>query len=226
MTQGQNRFYQELEDLSFELAKKYDTIVPDDQRLTELNDLINLVNNLLLKHRANDVKDLVAKRQQFSDSLAKANNFDNEIKKLELLISEKNIQLQKKCSSISAKRKKAIPELERFINSGLTDLSMPQAEFKVNLEKREIYDQFGLDELTVLVRTNKGAEFSPISKVASGGEISRIMFLIKAAVASKKSIKTLVLDEIDTGISGEVASRLAAQIKLMSKNSQIMVGSQ
>jgi len=125
--------------------------------------------------------------------------------------------------NLSAERSLNSTKLSRFINSGLLELGMPNAELKVNLEPANDFNEFGLDDLKFLIKTNKGGDFSELSKVASGGELSRIMFLIKAAVASKKQTATLVLDEIDSGISGEVASKLAKLIRQMGEKSQLIV---
>ncbi len=213
----------ELEDVAFSVRHKYETISPDEERLNIVTDLVNQVNTLLLKHRALTVEELIEKKEHFSLLLSKADNFDAEIQRLSDKIQNQETHLETLASKITKKRNSCKMELEKFINSGLTDLSMPQAEFNVALTASTEFNDYGKDELNFLVRTNKGSEMTAISKVASGGEISRVMFLIKAAVASKKSIKTLVLDEIDTGISGEVASKLATQIRRMSKSSQILV---
>ena len=163
------------------------------------------------------------KKENFSSLLNQAENFDNEIVALQNKINKGSKSLTGLSNKIHIKRISKKGELEEFINAGLKELSMPQAVFQVDLSVSEEFNHYGQTSIQFLVSTNKGAALSPISKVASGGEISRVMFLIKAAVASKKSIKTLVLDEIDTGISGEVASKLAGLIKGMSDHSQILV---
>ena len=213
----------ELEDLAYEVRNKSDKINPDEERLAFVNDIVNSVNTLLLKHRTSSISELIEKKENFSSLLNQAENFDSEIAALENKINTSAKTLTKLSDKIHSKRVSKKGELEDFINSGLKELSMPQAIFQVNLSVSDEFNQYGQTSIQFLVSTNKGTALSPISKVASGGEISRVMFLIKAAVASKKSIKTLVLDEIDTGISGEVASKLAGLIKGMSNHSQIIV---
>lgn len=213
----------ELEDLAYEVRNKSDKITPDEERLAFVNDIVNSLNTLLLKHRTSSISELIEKKENFSSLLNQAENFDSEIAALENKINTSAKTLTKLSDKIHSKRVSKKGELEDFINSGLKELSMPQAIFQVNLSVSDEFNQYGQTSIQFLVSTNKGTALSPISKVASGGEISRVMFLIKAAVASKKSIKTLVLDEIDTGISGEVASKLAGLIKGMSNHSQIIV---
>tara|TARA_B100000767_G_scaffold4886_1_gene4606 strand:+ start:12240 stop:13898 length:1659 start_codon:yes stop_codon:yes gene_type:complete len=213
----------ELEDLAYEVRNKSDKITPDEERMAQVNDLLNSVNTLLLKHRTSSIGELLEKKESFSILLNQAENFDNEIEDLQNKISKSDKSLTRLSDKIQIKRISKKSELEEFVNAGLKELSMPQALFKVDLPVSEKYNHYGQTSIQFLVSTNKGTALSPISKVASGGEISRVMFLIKAAVASKKSIKTLVLDEIDTGISGEVASKLAGLIKGMSDQSQILV---
>jgi DNA repair protein RecN (Recombination protein N) len=213
----------ELEDLAYEVRNKSDKITPDEERLAQVNDLVNSVNTLLLKHRTSSIEELLEKKENFSSLLNQAENFDNEIVALQNKINKGSKSLTGLSNKIHIKRISKKRELEEFINAGLKELSMPQAVFQVDLSVSEEFNHYGQTSIQFLVSTNKGTALSPISKVASGGEISRVMFLIKAAVASKKSIKTLVLDEIDTGISGEVASKLAGLIKGMSNHSQILV---
>ena len=213
----------ELEDLAYEVRNKSDKITPDEERLAQVNDLVNSVNTLLLKHRTSSIEELLEKKENFSSLLNQAENFDNEIVALQNKINKGSKSLTGLSNKIHTKRIAKKGELEEFINAGLKELSMPQAVFQVDLSVSEEFNHYGQTSIQFLVSTNKGTALSPISKVASGGEISRVMFLIKAAVASKKSIKTLVLDEIDTGISGEVASKLAGLIKGMSDHSQILV---
>ncbi len=213
----------ELEDLAYEVRNKSDKITPDEERLAQVNDLVNSVNTLLLKHRTSSIEELLEKKENFSSLLNQAENFDNEIVALQNKINKGSKSLTGLSNKIHIKRISKKGELEEFINAGLKELSMPQAVFQVDLSVSEEFNHYGQTSIQFLVSTNKGTALTPISKVASGGEISRVMFLIKAAVASKKSIKTLVLDEIDTGISGEVASKLAGLIKGMSDHSQILV---
>ena len=213
----------ELEDLAYEVRNKSDKITPDEERLAQVNDLVNSVNTLLLKHRTSSIEELLEKKENFSSLLNQAENFDNEIVALQNKINKGSKSLTGLSNKIHIKRISKKGELEEFINAGLKELSMPQAVFQVDLSVSEEFNHYGQTSIQFLVSTNKGTALTPISKVASGGEISRVMFLIKAAVASKKSIKTLVLDEIDTGISGEVASKLAGLIKGMSNHSQILV---
>ncbi len=213
----------ELEDVAYEINKKADSIIPDAERMQELTESVNSINTLLIKHRALDVEALVEKRDKFAQLLHQATNFNQEIAELEAKISSSEQELEKLCGAISSKRIQQKPQLEDFINSRLKELSMPNAQLEVEVKEAAVFNEFGKNELTFLVQTNKSSAPAPLDKVASGGEISRIMFLIKAAVAQKKSLKTLVLDEIDTGISGEVASKLGSLIHEMSGKSQILV---
>ncbi len=218
-----NQAYNELDDSAFELHKYGEHIQPDKERLDQLTSIQNTINTLLIKHRSKTVEALSEKKERFELLLNKAENFDQEILELQRKIESKHNDLSELTANISEIRTKNSLKLSAFVNAGLRELGMPNAELKVTIDPSESFNEYGKNDLSFLIKTNKGSEFSDLSKVASGGELSRIMFLIKAAVASKKQIATLVLDEIDSGISGEVASKLATQIREMGSNSQLIV---
>jgi len=221
LTERLNTLKVELEDLAYDFHRKQESISPDEERLSVITDKVNTLNTLLIKHRASSMEELQVKKSEFEKLLHQSENFDKEKEALQTDIATQKEKCHLLANDLKANREKHKTAIETFINDGMSKLSMGQAEFKVSISADAEFNHYGADQLEFLIKTNKGSALSSISKIASGGEKSRLMFLLKAAMASKSSIKTIVFDEIDTGISGEVASKLAAIIKGMSGSSQI-----
>jgi DNA repair protein RecN (Recombination protein N) len=209
----------------------------DSLRTEQIRDRLGSLNFLRKKYNLT-VNDLIDKAKKLTEELNYAENFDFEIEKLEEEIETKREVLFKKALEISELRKKAIKSLEKSVNSYLGEVGLESAEFKAEQklyensengfytykkDRKNIYlSSKGIDDIEFLIKTNKGAEFSPLRKTASGGEISRIMLAIKSSLSGKDNIPVLVFDEIDSGISGRIADKVGKLIKTLSESHQII----
>jgi DNA repair protein RecN (Recombination protein N) len=213
----------ELADISKEsescLAKANDGVV--DYELS--SERLNLINQLEQKHRAHSFSDLLDKFEEIGTRLSKYSQIETTQKNLENSIKALNEELLKQAKVLSKNRATVTEKIEMFIVSTLVDLGMKNGQFKVDLNTRTTLHESGIDEVNFLFSANKGIELQEMSKVASGGESSRLMLAIKALLAKHLALPCLVLDEIDTGVSGEIASKIAKILTEMSKETQLIV---
>ena len=184
---------------------------------------LNLINQLEQKHRVISFEDLLEKFNQIGETLNKHNSIDNTIEKLENSISELKLILHDKALKLSENRQSAQQKIEEFIVSTLKELGIKNSQFKVGLRTNPDLNEFGVDEVSFLFSANKGVDLQEMSKVASGGETSRLMLAIKALLAKHLALPCLVLDEIDTGVSGEIAGKIANILTEMSAEIQLIV---
>lgn len=211
-----------LKDLGREINDLAQTTNTDPERLETVNQRINLLHNLSKKHRD---ENLIQKRDQLKLELSKFDNLDNEIKTLEI---EKEAT-RKECTElallISSKRKASSILLEKQINEMIIQLGMPGAAIKVEIgaSKTDDLGIYGLDDANFLYSPASGKSFNPIQNIASGGEISRVMLVLKSILAQKNVMPTIIFDEIDSGVSGEVAFKMGEMLQNMSENMQLIV---
>jgi DNA repair protein RecN (Recombination protein N) len=214
----------ELKDINDDLERESQEINVDPVRLEQVQDRLSLIYKLQQKHRVDSIEALIEIRDQLSEKLANIGNLEDEIKALQSkLITLKN-DVVAQGNDLTKSRQKAIPAIETEIKKQLSDLSMAHAVLKIEVIPAAV-DQFysdGLERVQFLFSANKGIDFREISKVASGGEMSRLMLCIKAIMAKLASMPTVIFDEIDTGISGETASKVGAILQQMSKHHQVM----
>ncbi|WDF65181.1 DNA repair protein RecN [Flavobacterium sp. KACC 22763] len=211
----------EFDDISKELENCSEKLLNDPTQLELINQKLQLIYNLQKKHQANSVDELLQIQSDLGNSLLELDNMDEEIASLSKIIEEKAIELDDYASKIHENRVKAIPRLSEQLVSILETLGMPNARFNMELLPSENYFQNGKDELQFLFSANKGTDFGLLKKVASGGEMSRIMLAVKAILAKYSKLPTLIFDEIDTGVSGEIAIRMGEIMKEMSATMQI-----
>ena len=209
-----------LKDVSSELESHLDGIDGNLENLNILEERLNLVNTLKRKYAPSvegiyKILDELVSRKKFLE------NFETEILKLENEIKELRKKAYNKALEISNSRKEIAKKLEERIKNELTELSIKNAKFKVDFKEKPLSND-GIDNLDFLISTNAGEEFKSLSKTASGGEMSRIMLGFKSIIAEKSDIKTLVFDEIDTGISGRTAEIVGNKIKKLSKTRQVI----
>lgn len=212
----------ELEDLLEGLHDSASGIEADPQRLIEVNDKLQQVHKLQQKHTAADIAELLEIQQQLETKLEATINLDGRIETLQNDLTaarEKTIQTAK---SLHEKRVVAVPDLKTKLEAILKDLGLPNAQFRFEIKKQETFRKHGMDTLELMFTANKGLAFGPLKKVASGGEMSRIMLAVKAVLANYKHLPTIIFDEIDTGVSGEIANKMATILGSMSKNMQLM----
>ncbi len=211
----------EFDDVSKELENCSEKLLNDPVQLELVNQKLQLIYNLQKKHQANSVDDLLQIQADLGNTLLELDNMEEEIEALSKIIEQKAIELDNHADQIHQNRINAIPKLSKQLIAILETLGMPNVRFKMELIPSETYFQNGKDELQFLFSANKGTDFGLLKKVASGGEMSRIMLAVKAILAKYSKLPTLIFDEIDTGVSGEIAIRMGEIMKEMSNTMQI-----
>lgn len=213
----------ELDDITNEFSFLNEEIQVDSERNMEIEERLNRLNNLLYKHKLSDTDDLLKLQLEFNDKLEQIDIVKQAIlvkqDELELL----NVKLKQKAKKISDDRKKVVPMLESKIVEVLRELGMPHSRFKVKQSISESLSINGFDEISFYFSANKSEEVAELSKVASGGEMSRLMLALKHLIASVSQLPTLIFDEIDTGISGEIAKKMSSIFTQMGQNIQLIV---
>ena len=212
----------ELEDIADETVGISESIESDPSLLNKIHNKLQKIYKLQQKHSVVTIHELLAIQESLQEKVSVTNNLDCEIDKL--LLTQKNLKsiLVEFSEKIHIGRLNVIPTLKEKLSDFLSELGMPNASFEFNLSNSEVFKQNGTDILELLFTANKGHNFGPLKKVVSGGELSRIMLAVKAVVAQYKQLPTSIFDEIDTGISGEIAYKMAAILKEMSMTMQMI----
>ena len=211
----------ELEDIFNECEQNNEKIIADPERLELVNTKLQTIYNLQKKHQVDSIEKLLVIQNELDSKVMKVDDLEISIQKtqkeLEKITSEINILANK----ISENRKNAIPKLIDKIKYILSQLGMAEANFDFQINQTNSYFLNGKDELSLLFSANKGTSFGLLKKVASGGEMSRIMLAIKSILANYSKLPTIIFDEIDTGVSGEIAIKMGEIMKEMSKTMQV-----
>lgn len=212
----------ELKDISEELMALEESVVFSSSRVDEINTRLDLIYALQQKHRVKTVEELLQIQDNLSTSLNKLLSGDEEIEKLQKELEALQAELEKKADKLSQNRSKSIKNSEKQIDEILMQVGMPNA--KIHLEQTVVTDlgKDGKDQITLLFSANAGQAPAPVGKIASGGELSRLMLAIKSIMAKHTALPTLIFDEIDTGISGETALRVGDVIGHLEKNMQVL----
>lgn len=211
----------ELKDIHLEIESETESLETDPSTLDAINEKLQLFNNLFKKHAVDDISGLINIKKDLENAVDKSFGNDNQIKQLEQSIEKLNRDLLEIGNRLHQNRVKAIPVFIEKITSILTDLGMPNSDFKINFEKTKDFKSNGLDNISFLFSANKGMQFQSLKKSASGGELSRIMMAIKTILSNYIQMPTLMFDEIDTGVSGEIANKMADTMIKLSKNMQV-----
>ena len=212
----------ELSDIQSELDNPNIELFDNLTQAGELEARLNLIYNLQKKHSINSIGELLEKKDKLKDQLNKSGDIEIDIKELEKSIKKKELFLNELSKKISNSRKKILPKLKLDLESLLSNLGMKNSSFKFNISNAIKFNQFGSDEIEVLFSANKGIEHDSLFKVASGGELSRILLSIKYILSTNLNLPTMIFDEIDTGVSGEISNCMANMMLEMSKNMQII----
>jgi DNA repair protein RecN (Recombination protein N) len=211
----------EFDDVSKELQNSSEKLLNDPAQLELVSQKLQLIYNLQKKHQVTKVDELIEIQATLGNTLLELDNIEEEIAVLSKAIDQKIIELDTFSATIHKNRTTAIPVLSQKLISILETLGMPNVRFNMELLPSETYFQNGKEELQFLFSANKGTDFGLLKKVASGGEMSRIMLAVKAILAQYSKLPTLIFDEIDTGVSGEIAIRMGEIMKEMSATMQI-----
>jgi len=214
--------YIELKDLSGEVEDQAGRSDMDPANLGRLQERIDQLFGLMQKHRVRDVAELIALRDELNGKIEAITFSDENIASLEKKRSAYLIELEGISEQLHVKRSAAGRDMELKVESQLKELGIAHAKFHVEVAQREEFDQSGSDEIRFLFSANKQVEMEEVSRIASGGEISRLMLCIKALVSDRKEMPTLIFDEIDTGVSGEIAEKVGSIMKRLSADRQVM----
>jgi DNA repair protein RecN (Recombination protein N) len=212
----------ELDDLKNEIENHDAEFDLSDAEAVQIKEKMDLLNSLTFKHNLNEItalKDLLYKLQE---KLNEIDSLEDHMHLLETEITELKSNLQEKAESISRSRKNSAVNLCEQIHTSLGHLAMENSELQLSFQRLEHLGPFGIDAIEFLFKANLGGTFLPIKKVASGGELSRLMLSIFTILSAHKNLPTLIFDEIDTGVSGEVASRIAAKFESLGEKIQLV----
>lgn len=212
----------ELQDLSSELERSYELMEFDPSRISFLNEKLDAIYSLQQKHRVDSVEDLIRIREELDEKVRKISSSDELIEELKTQLKEQDSKLAKASEKLSKSRKSVIPEIEKALESQLVQLGMPHAKIKFDQTIAEEYQYLGRDLIRILFSANKNGHLEEISKVASGGEMSRLMLSIKSLISSSTALPSIVFDEIDTGVSGEIADKMGVVMRDMAENIQVI----
>ncbi len=224
-----NSSHIELKDISNELDNIEQGIIYDPKLIEELTLRLDTIYRLQQKHQVKTVEDLITIKDELSNKLLEFSSLEKEIEKTKKELDAVQKSLITLAKKIAANRKRVIPKIEKEIASLLSSLSMPNAQLKINQIVR--MDSFGetenltingIDKINFLFSANKGSDFKDLNKVASGGELSRLMLSIKSLIAQLTALPTIIFDEIDTGVSGDIADKVGSIMNLMAKAMQVI----
>lgn len=194
----------------------------DPQKLTYLRERSSLINKLLFKHSLRNIEELIFLKQSLENELNNVHHLSDEIKRLSQQISIQHANIIKLSKKLSNSRLSNLSKLENEIQQLTSSLGMPHSTFKIEHHLKDSLNSNGVDEFSFLFSANKGVKADEISKIASGGEISRLMLIFKYILAKTAQLSSILFDEIDTGVSGEIAHRMADVMKNMSTNMQVI----
>lgn len=215
--------YIELKDISQEVADKEEEVEFNPARLDEVNARLNLIYSLQQKHRVDTVKALLSLQENYALQLSAITSSDEDIARLEAQVKELFSQVIAQAQVLTEARTRAAREVERQMAARLVPLGMPNVRFQVEMGVRKEPGVHGADTVNFLFSANKNGVLQNISSVASGGEIARVMLSVKAMIAGAVKLPTIVFDEIDTGVSGEIADRMADIMQEMGDNDRQVI---
>lgn len=204
----------ELADIAADVSADTDNVDFDPARLDEVNARLDNIYSLEQKHHVNTVSELIKIRDEIEKQLDGIDDGDNQLGELQKRVDDTSAACKKEATKLSALRKKAATEVEKQMSSRLIPLGMPNVRFKVDIQKKELSAD-GTDRILFLFSANKSTDLMPVAEVASGGEIARVMLSLKAMISGAVNLPTIIFDEIDTGVSGAIASKMAQLMKEM-----------
>ncbi|MBK9582536.1 MAG: DNA repair protein RecN [Saprospiraceae bacterium] len=213
---------EELMDISKDASRISDSTEYDAAAIETTTTRLNIINRLQKKHGVITMDDLLKTQAEIKDKLNKFGDLTSDIENLELEISKKERSLKELAQVLSQARKKVIPSLEKDVHNLLTDLSMNHAYIKVQTGVLSSFSNSGLDDISILFAPNKGSDFLPLKDTASGGEMSRLTLIIKSLVAGALTLPTLIFDEIDAGVSGDIAGKMGEILNNLANKHQII----
>ncbi|WP_207535550.1 DNA repair protein RecN [Desertivirga arenae] len=214
----------EIKDIQSEIETLEQGTYIDEERLSEVNERLDLIYKLQKKHRVGSNKELIAIRESLSEKLNSISSSEEELDKLKIEIEHLRAELVVLSDTLSASRNEVIPSIEAKVKEMLADVGMPNSVLKIEnvLLSEDEFNSNGRNKVQFLFSANKGQEPAPMNKVASGGELSRLMLAIKSLISRHIALPTIIFDEIDTGISGEVAQKVGRIMERLSESMQVL----
>ena len=211
----------EMDDVAEELETIKDKVEANPERLETVNAKLQQLYDLQKKHQAATVEELIVIREELSDKGSTIENIEDSIAEKKLLVQNATDELEAAAIAIREARNAVIAKLKTLLQEYLFELGMPSASFKIEINPSEAFKTNGKDDLVFLFSANKGSDYGELKKVASGGELSRIMLAIKSILAKYEQLPTMMFDEIDTGVSGEISNKMGEIMKDMSAHMQV-----
>ena len=212
----------ELDDLAAEIEKLSISIEADPQRLALVNDRLDNIYSLIQKHHVNNLDELIIRKDEIKELINSIVSSDERLNEMEALIDKEVNSLKTISEEISDKRKSVLPEIESRIIALLKQLGIPNAKFRISLTHLQEFTPTGIDQADFLFSANKQIEPENLAKIASGGELSRVMLSLKSLLTKNNNLPTIIFDEIDAGVSGEVADKVGQILSAMGKYMQVI----
>lgn len=214
----------EVKDIAEEVSAKEQDVFMDEERFVAVNERLSLLYSLQQKHRVDTVGDLIALRDDLEQKIVAVANQDEELQALEQAVEQSLTALKEAGEQLHQARQQAVDVVQNHVQEVLAEVGMPNAQLKVELSLLDVdrYKATGGDDVQFLFSANKGQPLQAIHRVASGGELSRVMLAVKSLVAQTSALPTIIFDEIDTGISGEVALKVGYIMERLSENMQVL----
>ena len=213
----------EINDILSELTSLQEHTSFDPERLQIVEERIDLINNLLQKHHVQDTKQLLELKEQFAQTLEEHDNFDERLNMLNKQLAEQKKQLSSLANQLTGSRKKACPTIVAQVEKDLKTLGIQHARIEIRITPLADFTGSGIDDVRIFFAANKNQTLRPAQEIASGGEIARLMLCLKSITTQQQAIGTIVFDEVDTGVSGEVASNMGEIMRAMSEHRQVIV---
>ncbi|MDN3595144.1 DNA repair protein RecN [Zunongwangia endophytica] len=212
----------ELDDINAELEAALESTEADPQELEKTNDKLQIIYNLQKKHNVSEISELLEIADDLRKQVAVSENADEALAEIASAIKKQEGKLSKFAKSLHDRRQKIIPPFVKETEAMLSGLGMPNAKLKISLEQGEKFFANGNDTLGWYLAANKGGSFKEIRKAASGGELSRIMLAVKSILAAQSNLPTIIFDEIDTGVSGDIAQKMGEILQKMGQSMQVL----
>ncbi|MGB1268646.1 MAG: DNA repair protein RecN [Flavobacteriaceae bacterium] len=216
-----NSVHIELDDVFVEVEHEQESVEANPQRLEEVTTVLNSLQSLFQKHNVDSIEELLVIQNDLDEKVGVTANLDDTIAKKKTEVISQKETVHKIAADLSVNRQKAIPKLVQQLEKILKNLGMENAQFNIAVNQEDAFLSNGIDVLSFLFSANKGGNFNELKKAASGGELSRIMLAIKAILSKYKKLPTIMFDEIDTGVSGDIAHKMGMLMQYMSENMQV-----
>lgn len=212
----------ELEDIADELEHQLESVEFDPERQAFVDDRLNTIYSLEKKHNVETIAELLTKQEELKNFINKIENIDEEVAKKTAEVRKAEQAMYAAAKELTASRKKAAEKIEKELIAQLQELGMPGVRLSFSFERRSLPDNNGIDKVTFLFSANKNMAMQDVAQIASGGEIARLMLSLKAIISQCRNLPTIVFDEIDTGVSGTMAEKMAEVMNRMAENCQVL----